>query len=130
MSARTSQIDELKTEPDWEAYGWNSRYDELAKEVAENRGALITGAAGVGKSNLLDAIERAIKIDPEARIIRGALRHAARRLIRGQTIRHPLHRCKRWQDFWLILDEFTEIPLSMRYIPLATCRGQVYCFRR
>ena len=48
-------IDEPKTEPNWEAYGWNSRYDVLAKEVAENGGALITAAAGVGKSKLLDA---------------------------------------------------------------------------
>lgn len=47
------------------------------------------------KIKLLDAIERSSKeTDPEARMVRGALRHAACRMIRGQTIRHRLHRCK------------------------------------
>ena len=86
----------------------------LSRLVTANRGAYICGAAGVGKTYLIKHIKQQIlEEDPHAHIISMALTHVAARLAQGCTIAHALRKFARVQDAWIVVDEASQVPLSM-----------------
>ena len=90
------------------------RNTKLAQLIVANGGAVLTGAAGVGKTMLLKEIKQAIlEQDPDAHIVTMALRHVAARLAQGCTISHALRKFSKLQNAWIIGDECSEVPLSM-----------------
>ena len=63
----------------------------MARKIYNNKGALLTGAAGTGKTFLSDMIVGIIaEKEPGALVIRAALTHVAALLQKGQTIAHIL----------------------------------------
>ena len=76
-----------------------------------NRGALFTGAAGVGKSQVLRALKATLESMGQ-KVITCAYTHAATRLIGGETVAHLLHLNTRLADTWFLVDEIGLLPLS------------------
>ena len=95
--------------------GANPRLDEfqvLAAVAAIGAGgAMISGAAGVGKSEVLRAIRDALVAEGhKVRVC--AYTHAATRLVGGETIARLLHLNAQLQDTWFLIDEIGLLPLS------------------
>ena len=66
--------------------------DRMARKIYNNGGALLTGAAGTGKTTLSDKVVELIQSkSPGTRIIRAALTHVAALLQKGQTIAHIMY---------------------------------------
>ena len=87
----------------------------MARKIYNNKGGLLTGAAGTGKTFLSDMIVEIIaEKEPGALIIRAALTHVAALLQKGQTIAHILHKYLRETDAWFIFDEISMIPSQLR----------------
>ena len=67
--------------------------DRKARKIYNNGGALLTGAAGTGKTYLSDKVVELIQSkSPGTHIIRSALTHVAALLKKGQTIAHIMHK--------------------------------------
>ena len=89
-------------------------YKTFAQLVVANRGAYISGAAGVGKTTLIKQIkEQIIQEDPSAHIISMAVTHVAARLAQGCTISHALRRFAKVRNAWIFIDECSQVPLGM-----------------
>ena len=85
--------------------------DRLAQLVVAHGSALITGAAGTGKTYLLRLILALLK----GKVVNTAMTHAASRLMpNGQTLQHVLHthRYGRVADTTFCIDEIGMVPLS------------------
>jgi len=76
-----------------------------------NEGALFTGAAGTGKSQLLRALEATLK-NLGQKVITCAYTHTATRLVGGETIAHLLHLNTHLAETWFLVDEVGLLPLS------------------
>merc|ERR1712214_232234 len=86
----------------------------MARKIYNNKGGLLTGATGTGKTFLSDMIVDIIaEKEPAAKIIRAALTHVAAVLQKGQTIAHILHKYLRRTDAWFIFDEISMIPSQL-----------------
>ena len=82
--------------------------------VVANKGAYISGAAGVGKTTLIKQIkEQIIEEDPSAHIISMAVAHVAARLAQGCTRSHALRRFAKVRNAWIFIDECSQVPLGM-----------------
>ena len=79
--------------------------------VAENNGGLVSGPAGVGKSQILRALRKYLEHRGN-RVVCCAYTHAASRLVGGQTIASLLHKNTSLSDTWFLVDEAGLIPLS------------------
>ena len=100
-----AQSFEYKAVPLHQTAPWT--YAELgAEEILANGGALVTGAAGTGKSYLLRELK---KLVPDA--LARAYTHAAARLIGGSTVAHVLLSLSTW-DKWIFVDEVSLLPLD------------------
>ena len=76
-------------------------------EIVSNGGALVTGAAGTGKSTLL----RALKERLEKHVV-CSYTHATARLVGGVTVQSLLHKTNYFQDRWVLVDECSLIPID------------------
>ena len=85
----------------------------FVQALRENKGGMILGPGGVGKTELIKNLVRSLKAD-NVKVHVCAVRHAAKALLpNGKTLAHLLHKYKDAREFWLIIDESSEIPLSM-----------------
>ena len=102
----------------WKHYFEDSGVD-FATLLRENGGGMILGAGGVGKTVLVNSLIANIKAEAASRGVVAkihvcALRHAAKALLdNGKTLAHLLYKLKDAREFWLVVDEASEIPLSM-----------------
>ena len=86
----------------------------MARNIYHNGGALLTGAAGTGKTTLSDKLVELIQNkNPGTRIIRAALTHVAALLQKGQTIAHIMHKYLKETNAWFIFDEVSMIPSQL-----------------
>ena len=79
--------------------------------VLANKGALLSGAAGVGKSKILRGLKLLLEFMGQ-KVITNAYTHAATRLVGGSTIASLLHMNTSLCDTWFLIDEVGLIPLS------------------
>jgi ribosomal protein L37AE/L43A len=91
----------------------------FAKEIFKNGGGFLPGRGGVGKTFTVKHLKRLIEEDCKARgvkckIVCCALRHLSKVLMEdGQTICHAIHKYAKAQEYWIIIDECSEIALSL-----------------
>ena len=86
----------------------------MARKIYNNGGAMLTGAAGTGKTTLSDKVVELIQSkSPETRIIRAALTHVAALLQKGQTIAHIMYKYLKETNAWFIFDEVSMIPSQL-----------------
>ena len=109
--------------PAWTDF-FNLSVEEIVALIKERRGALVSGAAGTGKTTsmrkAIKMFERQMKDEGvQIKHLNCALRHAAARLIDGNTIAHLLNKYRMQggpkfaKDCIVLIDEASEIPLSM-----------------
>ena len=89
----------------------------IAQKIAEHRGLLLTGPAGVGKTWLIHEILRLLKeTSPDQKQIIAALRHCAAMLVGGKTVQHYLCKYRKHggapkAGTYVVIDECSEIQL-------------------
>ena len=109
--------------PEWAEF-FNLSIEEIIKLIEERQGALVIGAAGTGKTTsmrkAIKMLARKLKKDGiSLKNLNCALRHAAARLIDGNTIAHLLNKYRMQggpkfaKNCIMLIDEASEIPLSM-----------------
>ena len=101
-----AQSFEYKAVPLHQTAPWTHRQELGAEEMLANGGALVTGAAGTGKSYLL---HRPKELEPDALVC--AYTHVAAMLIGGHTVAHALLASNTW-DKWIFVDEVSPLPLD------------------
>ena len=101
-----AQSFEYKAVPLHQTAPWTHCQELGAEEVLANGGALVTGAAGAGKSYLLRGLK---ELEPDTLVC--AYTHAAARLIGGHTVAHVLLANNAW-DKWIFADEVSLLPLD------------------
>ena len=79
--------------------------------VVANKGALLSGAAGVGKSQILRGLKLLLE-SMDQKVITNAYTHAATRLVGGSTVASLLHKNTSLADTWFLVDEVGLIPIS------------------
>ena len=93
----------------------NTRLDEFQVltviAASFNGGALVIGAAGSGKSEVLRST-KALHEEVGVKVSVCAYTHAACRLVKGQTIAHLLHLNKQIAKHLFLVDEVGLLPLS------------------
>ena len=88
-------------------------YNTFARLIVANKGAYISGAAGVGKTTLIKQVKAQIlEEDPSAHIISMAVTHVAARLAQGCTISHALYKFAKVRNAWIFIDECSQVPLT------------------
>jgi energy-coupling factor transporter ATP-binding protein EcfA2 len=113
---RSMKLEQLKP---WKKLYEDSNVDHVealrnfVQALRENQGGMILGPGGVGKTELIKHLVRSLKAD-KVKVHVCAVRHAAKALLpNGKTLAHLLHKYKDAREFWIIIDESSEIPLSM-----------------
>ena len=101
-----AQSFEYKAVPLHQTAPWTFGQELGAEEILANGGALVTGAAGAGKSYLLRRLK---ELEPDAIVC--AYTHAAARLIGGHTVAHVLLAYNTW-DKWIFVGEVSLLPLD------------------
>ena len=97
-------MDDLDLIPEAMGEGRDDHLPNLTRAIVANEGACISGAAGTGKTKLIEMIVSEIqKEHPGATIITMAFTHRAARIAGGKTISHCLHRYKDVHDAWAIV---------------------------
>ena len=79
--------------------------------ILDAGGGLVTGAAGTGKSRVIHTLYDEL-VKREERVLKCAYTHAAAKLIGGTTVAHLLHLDKSLHDAWILVDEYSLIPID------------------
>ena len=90
---------------------WNNQtYEEqVALAIIDNKGGLVTGPAGTGKSVILKQLRAHLKGE---KVFTCAYTHAAARLTGGMTVARLLHYDTRLHDAWILIDEISLLPIN------------------
>ena len=85
--------------------------EQIVEQILANKGGLVTGPAGTGKSVILRTIMRKLATQ-EQNIKVCAYTHAAARLVGGMTVSRLLHLDKSLHDAWILIDEISILPID------------------
>ena len=77
--------------------------------IIDNKGGLVTGPAGTGKSVILKQLRAHLKGE---KVFTCAYTHAAARLTGGMTVARLLHFDTRLHDAWILIDEISLLPIN------------------
>jgi hypothetical protein len=96
-------------------YPRDEAQERLAKMIVDNGGGRIRAPGGAGKSYMVPMLRRLIKEqDPNARVLVMTIKHAVKALHEdGKTIAHAKHKYHMAQNCWAIIDEDSEVGLSL-----------------